>query len=1110
MKCPHCHSENPPGTKFCGQCGTKLGAGCRQCGSPMVPGFKFCGECGAPLGAQEASEPIGTPADPGVQSYTPPYLAAGVLRSEIAIEGERKRVTVLFCDVVSSTALADRLGPEVMHGLLRRFFELALAEVHRYGGTINQFLGDGFMALFGAPVAHEDHARRAVLAALALRRRLAESRAELGGRHGAELDVRMGINTGLVVVGGIGDRLRMDYTAVGDTTNLAARLQQLAEPGEILASEATARLVREEVDLEVMPAAPIKGRSEPVQAFRVVDARAGAALDSAAEETLTPFVGRERELAALADLCDQAVAGGGQVVGISGEAGSGKSRLLHEFRKRLPTPARVLAGRCLSYGSDIPYLPVLHMLRGAWGIAEADPPATVRAKIAAPLEKAGLEQETSLPYLLHLFGLEEETAELAELSPQALQVRTFEALRQVILGEGGGLALIEIEDVHWADETSEQFVSYLVDALAGAEALLLLTYRSGYQPRWLDKSYAAQISMRRLPLHEGRRLVDAVLRRAALPEELTEAILEKAEGNPFFLEELTRSVLERGARADLTVPDTVQGVLIARIDRLPEAHKRLLQTASVLGREFKLDLLRSLWNQTEELEALLADLRRWEFIYKPAAGAEPVYFFRHTLTQEAVYDSLLTARRQALHAAAGRALETLHAERLEDAYESLAYHFARADRPAEAVRYLAFSAAKAARGYAHTEAASTLREALRQTTHLPGDERELLQAELTLQLAESLLPLAQFRETLEALAQQTQTVERLQEPALAGRHFFWLAHTYSYLGDQENATACAHRAIAEAERAYDPATAGRARYVLSRDAFWSGRFAEGIVEGLQAVDLLERADERWWAGQAHWVVGFHQYVLGRFDAALESAARTREIWSALQDPRLDPSWSVGYFLASLGRAGEGVEECRSALERARDPLNTAVALGFLGYTYLENGEGARATETLEEATRRLRQTGMQQILGWISAFLGEAYLGAGRLQDARERAEEALALTRDVKFGYGMGLAQRTLGRIAKVAGELAEAEARLGEAVATFLALGVPFEEARSRLDLALLARDRGRAADAARESAQALRGFEELGVEVYARRFSAPAEEMAALLASPRRAASAPAAGG
>lgn len=1103
MKCPQCQFENPPGFKFCGQCGSKLSPVCSRCGTENPPGFKFCGECGQPLGAS-APAPASVPAPasesprtapapaavqtsrppfvaPALHSYTPPHLADHVLASRLALEGERKQVTVLFCDLVGSTALAERLGPEVMHLLLNRFFELALTEVHRYEGTINQFLGDGFMALFGAPISHEDHARRAVLAALGLQKAIRDHSDDLGGTHGVELKVRMGLNTGWVVVGGIGDHLRMDYTAVGDTTNLAARLQQLAEPGSILISESTWRLVQGEVQAETLEPTRVKGKAEPIQSHRVLGLGAGRVEQTVlGGGSLTPFVGRERELAVLEELRDQAAGGEGQVVGIAAEAGSGKSRLLYEFRRRSAAiPAVWMNGRCLSYGSGIPFLPILHLLRNEWGIAEGDSPAAITAKVRAGLGRAGLGVEDALPYLLRLLDVQEGSETLAELSPQTLQARTFAVLRQVLVQAGrGGLVLVEIEDLHWIDQTSEDFLASLIEGLVVAPVVLILTYRSGYQPRWMEKSYATQIALRRLTARDSRIVVDSVLRRSQLPEELARAILDKAEGNPFFLEELTRSLLERQSLGDVSVPDTIHGVLMARIDRLPEEHKRLLQTASVLGREFSLDLLHAIWDQPAALVPLLDDLKRWEFLYEAPEQDRPAYFFKHALTQEAVYQSLLTSRRQGLHAATGRAIETLWDDHLHDAYDSLAYHWPRADDPEKAVLYLSLFAEKAARSYAHAEAAKALGEALVLADRLPEEQRDRAVLEMLLQLSHSLLPLARLPEKLELFQRHADRVERLGDPAVSGRYFFWLAHTYSYLGNQDEAARHARLAISEAQLCGDEATEGRACYVLSRDAFWAGRFAQGIEDGLRAVELLERSGERWWAGQAHWVAGFHHYVLGQFREALDSMERTHRIWQALVDPRLDPSWSTGYFYASLGDYDRGIAECRGGLERAQDPLNTSAGLGFLGYAYLEKGDLLSAVETLVDSVRKLRGTGMQQLLGWFSAYLGEAYLGLGRIEEARAAALEAVETTREVNFWYGIAIAQRSLGRIAAAAEHHVEAEARLGEALEGFLSLEVPFEVARTRLDLAEHARSQGRRDEAAAQLRKARRVFTDLRV--------------------------------
>jgi class 3 adenylate cyclase/tetratricopeptide (TPR) repeat protein len=1087
MQCLQCQFDNPPGMKFCGQCGAKLGSICPQCGAEVPSGFKFCGECGSSLGAAKPEPP--SPPAPIPQSYTPPHLAAQILQSRSALEGERKQVTVLFCDLVGSTSLAERLGPETMHLLLNRFFELALSEVHRYEGTINQFLGDGFMALVGAPIAHEDHARRAALAALGLQKLLGEHRAELGVRE--DLRVRMGINTGWVVVGGIGDQLRMDYTAIGDTTNLAARLQQHAEPGTILVSEDTSRFLQGSARLEPLAPLQVKGKEAPVQAFRL---RSIGLLQS--EQAIlsgmarSPFVGRRREMAVLEDLWERAAGGQGQVVGIAAEAGAGKSRLVYELRRRLwDRPVLFLAGRCLSYASGVPYLPILYMLRNEWGIAEADDSVTVAAKVSASLERAGMDVAESLPYLLQLLGVREGTEKLSELSPQALQARTFRILRQLILGAGrGNLVVLEIEDLHWADKTSEDFLAFLADGLVASRMLLLLTYRSGYRPPWLEKSYATQISLSRLSNQESREVVRAVLQQAEAPDSLVGAVLDKAEGNPLFLEELARSVLEH---PDVTVPDTIQGVLMARIDRLPEDHKRLLQTASVLGRELSLPLLAKVWGQDDGLSALLSDLKRWELFYEEPTAEEPRYLFKHALTQEAVYQTLLKSRRRTLHAAAGQAFEELHAGRLEDVYDSLAYHWSEAGDAPKAVQYLVLLAGQAAGRYAHSEAAQALREALAHCGSLPEAERDRRRLEVLLQLAESLLPLARFPETLELFLGHRELVDGLGDPALAGPFYFWLAHTYSYLGNQEAAAGNARLSIAAARRQGDTATEGKAWYVLCRDAFWSGRFSEGIEHGREALALLERSDVPWWQGQAYWVAGFHHYVLGQFEEAFDKMKWADAIWKALQDPRLDPSWSTGYFHASLGEWELGIAECRGGLERAQDPLNTAAALGFLGYAYLEKGDLPRAIEALEESTQRLRQAGMQQLLGWFSAFLAEALLRSGRADEARDFAHEALAVTEGVRFRYGSGMAQRVLGHIAQTDGDPEAALVWLQEALESFLSIQALFEVGRTRLDLARLAG--AGSAEAAAELGEARRIFSGLRLPLYVERSERLAAELA-----------------
>jgi class 3 adenylate cyclase len=669
-------------------------------------------------------------------SYTPKHLAEKILTSRSALEGERKQVTVLFCDLANSTPLAERLGPEHMHTLLNRFFELALDVVHRYEGTINQFLGDGFMALFGAPLAHEDHARRAVLAALVLQRTLQEAR--LGEPYGEECTFRMGLNSGLVVVGSIGDNLRMDYSAIGDTTNLASRLQDYAAPGDILISENTSRLVEGAVRLEALPPVQVKGKTELVPLYKVIGTLPRRSpIASRSERTLSPFVGREREVATLEALFAQVESGQGQVVGIVAEAGGGKSRLLYEFRQRLQDKlVTYLEGRCLSYGSSIPYHPLIDVLRHNCGISETDSPEANIAKVHVALHEVGMDPEASAPYLLQLLGVQEGTEALTILTPEAIRARTFDTLRQMSLtGSQRRPLLFEIEDLHWIDKTSETYLAALAESLPSAAIMLLTTYRPGYQPSWLAKSYATQLSLRSLASHDAVTVIHSTRQQTALPESLEHMIVQKAEGNPFFLEELTHAVIEQGAlQEEVTVPDTIQGVLSARIDRLPEAHKRLLLTASVLGRDFSPRLLQALWEEPAPLESLLRDLKRLEFLYERTGNTEPFYVFKHALTQDVTYDSLLTTRRQRLHAAAGHALERLYPDWLVERSEELAHHYTEAGITEKAVHYWHYAGQKAIERSAHVEAINHLRTGLALLQTLP-ETPERVQQEVDMQIA---------------------------------------------------------------------------------------------------------------------------------------------------------------------------------------------------------------------------------------------------------------------------------------------------------------------------------------------------------------------------------------
>jgi class 3 adenylate cyclase/tetratricopeptide (TPR) repeat protein len=1105
LDCPRCHHGNAAGAKFCMECGIPIQGICPYCHHPNAPGSKFCGECGQVLSRSALFQGRDNRAAP--LAYTPRHLAEQILTTRSALEGERKQVTVLFCDLSDSVGLADRLGPEPMHALLHRFFELALEVVHRYEGTINQFLGDGFMALFGAPLAHEDHARRGVRAALELQAsvqahqddfvRLQE---EAAGVTPRQLQLRLGLNTGMVVVGSIGDNLRMDYTAVGDTTNLAARLQQLAEPGVLLISEATAKLVQAEVHLEALGPVYIKGKAEPVSVFRVLgQGPQRSALETRLGYVLSRFVGRDRELQTLHEFLAQVECGQGQVVGLVAEPGMGKSRLLYEFLQSLTgKDVAYIKGHCVSYGSMMPYLPVLNMLRHDCGITETDGPAVIAAQARQRLQEIDLAADEGVAYLFRFLGLEEGAQHLAVLSSETIKSRTLDILCQMSLKRSKQQPLIiVVEDLHWIDQSSEDFFVALVENLAGAAILLLITYRPGYQPPWIGKSYVTQVALQRLALADSLTLVYSVLKQDAFPQHLAQMILEKADGNPLFLEELTRATIEQGGLfSDATVPDTIQSVLMARIDRLPDAPKRLLQTASVLGRTFSIRLLQAIWDEPGALDTSLRELKRLEFLYEENSAAESVYVFKHTLTQEVAYDSLLTSRRQRLHAAAAQALECMHAERLEDAYDHLAYHYSKAEHAEKAAVYLTRFAEKAAKEHAHVEAILALQGALIHCARLPTDhQRERLLLDLHLRLALSLAALGRYQETLERLLQQQDHVEQLHDSWLTGRYALLHGQVSSYLGDWQEAARRAQQAVAEAAQCHDQLTLGQAYHVLAMERYWTGQPEQGVEYGQRAIVALQGSGEDARLGMAYFVLGLNALSLGNFESALEAAARAGAIGEAVADRRLQTfaAWTTGWVQATRGKWEAGIAACQLALERSSDPLNTAFAMGWLGYAYLEKGDPAMAIPLLEQATQSMRHFGYQRLEGLYTTLLGEAHRLRGDLDMTRDLALQGLTIALETPYGAGTAWAQRTLGCTAQAAGALEEAEHYLKEALSTFTAMQARFEVGRTHLALAELAQRQGNREAAARDLIAARHLFIALRVPTYVQHAEQRARELA-----------------
>src|SRR5216683_810475 len=685
MTCPRCQAENPPGTRFCGQCAAPLASVCPSCGGSNPPENKFCGQCAAPLD-KPAQPRFAAP-----ESYTPKHLAEKILTSKAALEGERKQVTVLFADLKGSMELLADRDPEEARKLLDPVLEQMMEAVHRYEGTVNQVMGDGIMALFGAPLAHEDHAVRACYAALAMQETLQRYAEEVRRTQGLLVQMRVGLNSGEVVVRAIGNDLHMDYSAVGQTTHLAARMEQLAAPGSILLSRHTLRLAEGYVEVKPLGPVPVKGLAGAVDVYELVGATAlRRRLQVAVARGLSPFVGRQPELEALQQALARAEAGQGQVVALIGEPGVGKSRLVYEFLQSHHTQGWLrLESSSVSYGKATAYLPVCDLLKAYCHLEDRDDLRTVRAKITGHILTLDDALQDTVPAVLALFEALPADSPFLSLDPLQRRRRTLEALKRLLLRESQVQPLLLVfEDLHWIDSETQAVLDMLAESLPTARVLLLVNYRPEYQHGWGSKTCYTQLRLDPLPEASAEALLQALLGADASLVPLTQLLMARTQGNPFFLEESVRTLVETGVLVGdrgayrlatpldtLQVPATVQAVLAARIDRLPPEEKRLLQTAAVIGTEVPWPLLQAIADTADEaLYRSLAQLQAAEFLYETSLFPELEYTFTHALTHEVAYNGLLQERRRVLHARIVEALEALAGERVAEQVDRLAHH----------------------------------------------------------------------------------------------------------------------------------------------------------------------------------------------------------------------------------------------------------------------------------------------------------------------------------------------------------------------------------------------------------------------------------------------------
>jgi class 3 adenylate cyclase/tetratricopeptide (TPR) repeat protein len=916
-------------------------------------------------------------------AYTPPYLAEKILTSRPALEGERKQITVLFADLKDSTELIHGLDPEAAQQLLDPAIQMMMDAVHRFEGTVNQVLGDGIMALFGAPIAHEDHALRACYAALAMQAAMQPTTDEVRRTRGLELRMRVGLNAGEVVVRAIGNDLHMDYSAVGETTVLAARMEQMATPGSIRLTAGTLGLVEGLVRVHALGPVPVKGLVEPVEVFELLGASPlRRRLQAAAARGLTRFVGRQHELAALHQALAQAAAGHGQVVALVGEAGVGKSRLAYEFVHAPQTQGwLVLESASVSYGKATPYFPVIDLLKRYCHLDEQDDPRTVRAKVTGQVLTLDETLQDTIPALLSLLEVLPDDSPFRTLDPPQRRQRTLDGLKRVLLRESQVQPLLLVfEDLHWIDAETQALLDSLVESLPTAQLLLLVNYRPEYQHGWGSKTYYTQLRLDPLPPASADEFLQALLGDDPSLVPLKQLLIARTEGNPFFLEESVRTLVETGvlvgepgayrlvqALPSIQVPATVQAVLAARIDRLPTEEKRLLQTAAVIGTEVPLPLLQAIAELPEDaLHRGLAHLQAAVFLYETRLFPELDYTFKHALTHEVAYGSLLQERRRVLHARLVEAIEALAPERGAEQVERLAHHALRGEVWDKAVTYCQQAGARAHDRAAFREAVTAFEQALQALVHLPedGDTRGLA-IELRLALGGALGTLGEHERHLALLGEAEALARALDDRARLGWVLAGMATVLRQMGDHDGAMAAGQQALELAAEFGDRALQVQASYNL---------------------------------GQAYCAIGDFGRAAELLRGSVEAADRESDRPST--DYRIVSRAWLARTLSELGAFAEGRRHGEEALRlatlsgRGHTPI---IAHNRLGNLYLAQGDLEHAIRVLERGLALCRASGNRTQLRGVAAGLGYAYALQGRLAEGHALLEEA------IEIGIGTG-----------------------------------------------------------------------------------------------------------
>jgi len=981
MKCAKCQAENPETRKFCRQCGAKLSLPCPECGYENIPGDRFCGECGhdltlppAPLlKALSFEEKLDK-----LQRYLPGGLTQKILAQRGKIEGEHRQITVMFCDLKGFTPLSEKLGEEKVYSVIDKLFEMMIHKVHEYGGTVNKGTGDGIMALFGAPIAVEDAPQRAIRSALAIQREMAKFSGTLKEQTDIPpLKMRIGIHTGPVVVGTLGNDLRVEFTAVGDTVNLASRMEELAEPGTVYVTEDTFKLTEGFFRFEALGERQVKGKELPVKAYRVIaPSTRRTRFDVSAELGLTPFVGRHKELELLLDGLERARAGKGQAFSIMGEAGVGKSRLLYEFRKAIGSEdVTFLEGKCLSYIRGVAYHPIIDILKSNFNIREGDEDYQIKDRVRQGLKQLGVDEASTLPYLLELLGVQGSGIDKIPLSPEGKKDRMMEAVKRISLkGSEIRPLVMAIEDLHWADRSSEEALKYLLDSIPGARILLIFTYRPEFVHTWGSRSYHSQVTLNRLSNRESLAMLTYLLGTEEIETQLQELVLQKTEGIPFFIEEFIKSLKDlkiiekkdsvyclRKDIRDVTIPSTIQDVIMARVDSLPDAARGVLQMGSAIEREFDHELIKRVVGISEqELLSHLSALKDSELLYERGIYPQSTYIFRHALTREVVYGSILAARRKKLHLDIGDAIEDIHKENLDEHYEALAEHYTTGEHYEKGAEYCRLSQRKCDHVGSLPAAIAYGKERVSCLERLPRTEdveKKIIDTRTTLGLYYT-----QMTYWIEA----KEAVDPVVELALKRDYKRRIGQIYTIMG------ACSYNIEEDFPKAF--------KYL-----------GEAIEIGEELNDIVSVVLSYYWMAWALcWNCEFDK-ALTHFERALELNKAANSLWG-ISVQKSSIAMGVYGYQGKCGLAYQTSQEALRMAEESGDMQSKAMAYTSHSYSCFCKGFLNEAEEHLLQASDFCDRIDFLEFSSAANSGLGEIYFNRGEYQKCQDFCDKAISL----------------------------------------------------------------------------------------------------------------------